>query len=626
MGPTLADSLSDAYERFRRDDFVGAGAIARRLLENGTRDPRVWALAGMVAIHEGDAPKAIPNLRLALAATPDSLPLRTNLAFALVQTGDLDKARRVAEVGQAPQLRRILAFVDQQQGRNDAAIAGYRRVLAEFAEDYESWSNLGLLLEQRGDLADAEAAFRHSLALQPAQPDVYRVEASVLAKGERHEERRALLREAVRICPNNATLLVQLGLAEGAMDHFAAAETAYKEAIGLAPTLSEAYLEFGMMLERLNRLDALDDLIASARDRGVKSPQIDFITACALRRRGHFTQAWPLVVASAEGISAGRHAQLVGEIADALGKTDEAFAAFTAMNETSAEMPASAYARERDFPSEIAATIERLTPAAIARWSAVEPATSSASPVFIVGFPRSGTTLLDTLLMNLPELQVLEEVPAVEQVEALLGNPHRIADLTTPDADRLRAAYFDTLRQRAPELDGDRRIVDKFPTNMVRAALIHRLFPDAKFVFVERHPCDAVLSCFMSRFQINKAMVQFQNIEATARVYDLALQAWWQASTLLPLAIHTVRYERMIEDLQSELRALVAFLDLPWRDDILDNQRSASRRAHIATPSYSQVTQPIYRNAVNRWIRYRKHLEPVLPVLAPWVKRLGYTL
>jgi Flp pilus assembly protein TadD len=626
MMRTLEASLSDAYERFRRGDLAGAGTVARRLLEAKIGDPRLSALAGMVAIHEGDAARAAYHLRLALAATPDSLPLRTNLAFALVQIGALDEARLVASVGDAVQLRRITAFVDQQQGRTDAAIAGFRRVVTEFAEDFESWSNLGLLISQRGDVAEAEAAFRRSLVIQPTQPEIYRELASLLAMGERHEERRSLTREAVHRCPGDATLFVQLGLAEGALDEFAAAEAAYCEAIRLAPMLPDAYLEFGMMLERLNRLGELDDLIAGARAAGAQGPQIDFIAATALRRRGRLVEAWPLAQSSAVGVNAGRHAQLIGEIADALGHTDAAFAAFTAMNEASAKTPASAYARKLDFPSQIAATIARLTPSSLSRWSVVDPVTTPASPIFIVGFPRSGTTLLDTLLMNLPELQVLEEIPAMERIEGLLGDPDQIAHLSTDDVDRLRGAYFETLRELVPKLDGTRRIVDKFPTNMVRAALIHRLFPDAKFVFVERHPCDAVLSCFISRFQINQAMVQFQNLEATARVYDLAGQAWQGASTLLPLSVHTVRYERMIEDLEGVMRPLLAFLDLPWHDGILDNQRSARQREHIATPSYSQVTQPIYRSAVNRWVRYREHLSPVLPVLAPWVERLGYTL
>jgi len=624
--PTLEVFLSDAYERFRQGDFAGAGIIAQRLSKANISDPRLSALIGMLAIHEGDAAQAIYHLRPALAATPDSLPLRTNLAFALVQTGELDEARRVAIVSDAVQLRRITAFVDQQQGRIDAAIAGFRSVVAEFAGDFESWRNLGLLLLQQGDIWEAEAAFRRSLVIRPTQPNVYRELASVLAMGERHKERRSLMHEAVRLYPDDATMFVQLGIAEGAMDDFAAAEAAYRKAVRLAPALPDAYLEFGMMLERLNRLDDLDELIANAHAAGAQSPQVDFINACALRRRGMLAQAWLLAQSSTAGVNVGRHAQLVGEIADALGYHDEAFAAFSAMNDASAKTVASAYARERDFPSEIKATIERLNPMAISRWSLVQPATLPPSPIFIVGFPRSGTTLLDTLLMNLPELEVLEEVPAMERIEGLVGEPDQISCLSTSDVDRLRSAYFDTLRERVAGFNGTRRIVDKFPTNMVRAALIHRLFPDAKFVFVERHPCDAVLSCFISRFQINRAMVQFQDLAATARVYDLAAQAWQRASTLLPLSIHTVRYERMVDNLGDEMRPLLEFLNMPWRDGILDNQLSANRRGHIATPSYSQVTQPIYRSAVNRWMRYRQHLAPVLPVLAPWVERLGYTL
>ena len=104
------------------------------------------------------------------------------------------------------------------------------------------------------------------------------------------------------------------------------------------------------------------------------------------------------------------------------------------------------------------------------------------------------------------------------------------------------------------------------------------------------------------------------------------MTAWGCASSLLPLSVHRVRYERLVGGLEQELRPLLAFLGLPWRDGMRDNQQIGRQRSYIATPSYAQVTQPIYTSALDRWTRYRRHLTPVLPILAPWVERLGYTL
>ncbi|TVV74498.1 tetratricopeptide repeat-containing sulfotransferase family protein [Sphingomonas solaris] len=619
-------ALAAAFDLYRKGDLAGATAASRRLLAQKRHDPRLSALAGMVALQSGAAGEAVSYLRQALAATPDSLPLRINLAFALVQTGQLDEARTVASRGDDVALWRIVAFVDQQQGHDPAAIRGFRRVLAAFPQDYESWSNLGVLLFRKDDVAGAEAAFRQALALNPADRDTCLHLETLLDGLGRQAERQALLRDAVGRVPDDADLLVRLGLAEGAMDDFAAAEAAYLAALRLAPLYPLAYLEYGMLLERLNRLDDLDHLIAQAGTRGVAGAEIDYLAAWALRRAGRFAEAGSRARKIDGGIDPGRLAQLRGEIADALGDTDAAFAAFTAMNDASAATAASARARASGFPDEVAATIRRLAPASVAGWTTASPVASSPAPIFIVGFPRSGTTLLDTLLMNAPELHVMEEVPVVERLEKRLGDPARIATLSDDEATELRAAYFEIQQEFSPRASVHQRVVDKFPINMVRAALIHRIFPDARFVFVERHPCDAVLSCFISRFQINRAMVHFQDLAAAARLYDLASTAWHATVDRLPIRVHRVRYERMVTDLAPELRAMLDFIDVPWRDGMMDNRGAARKRQHIATPSYSQVTKPLYASAIGRWTRYRTQMSPVIPVLHPWIERMGYAL
>ena len=114
------------------------------------------------------------------------------------------------------------------------------------------------------------------------------------------------------------------------------------------------------------------------------------------------------------------------------------------------------------------------------------------------------------------------------------------------------------------------------------------------------------------------------DLEEAARTYDAVFVNYRRARELLPLSVHEVRYERMIADLAGEMRPLLAFLGLEWRDEVLDNQASAARRGTVRTASYAQIGQPLYQRAVGRWERYRAHLEPVLPILDPWIERLGY--
>jgi hypothetical protein len=213
----------------------------------------------------------------------------------------------------------------------------------------------------------------------------------------------------------------------------------------------------------------------------------------------------------------------------------------------------------------------------------------------------------------------------VERCETQLG-ARTLDAISDADTDRLRTAYFNTLRGLRPDLDPRRQIVDKFPLHLARVPLIHRMFPTARFIMVERHPCDVVLSCFMARFQTNRASVHFHDLESAARLYDLAMRVWIHSVERLDLRPHVIRYERMVTDLAGEIRPLLSFLSVPWRDEVLDHQASAKRRIHVPTASYAQVTEPIYQRASGRWERYRAHLDPVLPILAPWAEKMGYLI
>lgn len=350
--------------------------------------------------------------------------------------------------------------------------------------------------------------------------------------------------------------------------------------------------------------------------------ELGFIKAWALRRQGRFAEALPLAEAVPPTVHPVRRARLVAEIADRLGQTSRAFAAYQEMNERSEAlaqpMPGKTY---REIVTESAAL---LTPEWVESWSRIEVEQDPPAPIFIVGFPRSGTTLLDTLLMNIPSLHVLEEMPVMPQVDFEFGGEDRLAQLTAEDAARFRRRYFEILGELAPPRDAGQTIVDKHPLRMARMPIVSRLFPNARVILVERHPCDAVLSCFMANFQPNRAMRSFTRLEEAARTYDAVFDAWTKAEALLPIRVHRIRYERMVEDLEGEMRPLLEFLGLPWDPKVLDNQKAAAERGQVRTASYAQVSEPIYTRSAGRWERYREHLEPVLPILAPWVERLGY--
>jgi tetratricopeptide (TPR) repeat protein len=614
-----------ALAAFRRGDLAAARRAAEAGLAVEPASPPLLSLAGLAAAQMGDPTGAIPHFEAVLAGDPTDLSTRINLAQALVAVGDLDRAGSVCADGlDNPRLLRIAAYVHQQQGRLAEAAAAYEAVLAASPDDFESWNNLGNVRSAAGDREGAVGALQQAIALNPEVPQIYTNLSEQLSQLERFDVRQRVMREAARRFPDNAAVQAELGLAEASMLDFVAAEAAYRHAIRLDPDSIGAWLDLGLVYENLNRIDDLAALVADADQLGLTQPEMGFIKAWALRRQGRFEEAWPYAEATPETIHPVRRAQLLAELAERLGDPERAFAGYEEMNRAAvAAKPAPPGPSYRET---IEANAALMTGERVAAWSTVDIDLAPPSPVFIVGFPRSGTTLLDTLLMNMPSLHVLEEPRMIgDAVLSALGAEERIASLTTDEANRLRRVYFEDLDKFSPPRPGQ-TVVDKNPLLMARMPLIHRLFPEARIVFVERHPCDSVLSCFMANFQINGAMRSFTDLREAALTYDAVFDIWTRSEALLPLRVHRIRYERMVEDLEGEMRPLLDFLGLPWDDKVLDNRASAAKRDHIRTASYSQVTEPIYRRAAGRWQRYREQLSPVLPILAPWAERMGYEL
>ena len=188
--------------------------------------------------------------------------------------------------------------------------------------------------------------------------------------------------------------------------------------------------------------------------------------------------------------------------------------------------------------------------------------------------------------------------------ETVLGNVADLPSRSVAEFENAREAYFSELDRHAdPNFDG--LIVDKLPLNMLGLPVIHSLFPDARVIFAQRHPCDAVLSGFMQSFTLNDAMACFLTIEDAADLYDVSMGLFSRARDLLPIATHTLIYENLVSEPEAALRPLLEFLGLEWCPELLDHRSTAKSRGAIITPSYDQVTQPLSRT---RWRGRRPHV------------------
>jgi len=295
------------------------------------------------------------------------------------------------------------------------------------------------------------------------------------------------------------------------------------------------------------------------------------------------------------------------------------------MNEAQAEDLTKPLSRAADLREMNREQLRRTTAEWRDSWTAPSILAERPAPVFLVGFPRSGTTLLDTIFMGHPDVQVMEERPVLHELKLKTGGFDAIAGMNEAEVRDAQEQYFQIASKYLQLREGS-LLIDKSPLHLQDVPFIYRLFPDARFILALRHPADAVLSCFIAMFRMNNSMSNFLQLDTAAEFYDLAFSMWERGRELFPLEVHTVVYEKVVEDPEAVLKPVVEALGLAWRHEMLDHQRTAKARGVITTASYAQVTQPLYREAVGRWRRYRKHLEPVLPTLAPWIDKLGYEL
>ena len=164
--------------------------------------------------------------------------------------------------------------------------------------------------------------------------------------------------------------------------------------------------------------------------------------------------------------------------------------------------------------------------------------------------------------------------------------------------------------------------VDMDPLKATRLPLIARLFPEARILIMRRDPRDVVLSCFRNSFALTSAALEFTSLERTARHYDAMMRLIEAARERLPLAFHEVDYHAMVRDFDGTTRALCAFLDLPWNESLRRFDRTARERG-VATASASQVRRGLY-DGRGQWEPFARYIEPVLPILQPWIDKFGY--
>ena len=581
--------------------------------------------------------EAIASFNKALKIKPDFAQAHNSLGIALRDQGRLDEA--IASIHNAlrakpeyAQAHNNLGAALKDQDRLDEAIASYGKAL-QLKPDYaEALNNLGIALQSQGRLDEAIASYGKALQLKPNFAEAHSNLGTALKDHDRLDEAIASIGKALQIKPGLAEAHNNLGIALKNQGRMEEAIASYGNALQARPGYVGAYSNLCELYEKQNNLTGLEKTLERATFHcGEDNSDILFRRAQLAYRKNQFDEAAGYLtkvrVDKLQPTLKPEYFSLLGKTCDRLDRFKEAFAAFEEQNALSMASTEARKYNAAGYLNSILLRKEAWTTDVRPIWPNSVIGVEQTSPAFLVGFPRSGTTLLDTILRSHPRIKVVEEIPMVAKMSKVFGRPQTIQNLnalTELDIAGLRDAYFKELGMRLDQDDTGKLIIDKLPLNIADIGLIHRVFPDAKFILALRHPCDCVLSCFMQTFELNDAMANFLSLDQSAKLYAAVMGLYSLQRQKLKLDVHVLKYEDLIQDFESTCKSLVKFLGLEWDDNLRNYQRTALGRTNMKTPSYHQVIQPLYKQASGRWKNYRQQMRPVLPLLQPWIKTLGY--
>jgi tetratricopeptide (TPR) repeat protein len=550
--------------------------------------------------------------------------------------GRLEDAERLcketlAALGDQTHALHLLLQIHKAQNRTKDAEEVARRCLKKSADDIVAMNELALLLLAQSKLRDAEVHARNAVRVGPRLPQAHNLMGMVMTEANRpvvgeYHYRRVLALSGQR----DPVLLANLAWNLKSQGKMEESRALYKEVTDSVPGLAQAWIGWARMEEADRNFEVAADLLARVEKMAPGNIAVLRIRATVLARTGKNEESLALLETLGR---VNRDALLEkGRLLDKMGRHAEAWEAWTEAKAQTRKATGDSYRGEmaaklvKTLRSFFTASRIELLPRATMREGA-------AQPIFILGFPRSGTTLLEQTLSSHSHIAAGDEIQLVHQLAGLLPRmfesplpyPEALSELWMGDRrtglDHLRDYYLQNVADLGILADGKRIFTDKMPLNETHLALIALMFPQAPLLQLRRHPLDVMISVF-SNHMTHGYFCSYE-LESAARHYALidGLVAHYRAQMELNYA--EVRYEDLVTGQEATVRRVLGLAGVDFEPACLSFHEN---RRYARTASYAQVTEALYDRSIGRWEKYRSYLEPIMPILAPVIERHGYSV
>lgn len=630
------------------------------------------ALASLNRSETAQAEKLLAQALALAPRNPDALQLMGVIRRA---QNRLEEARSfylqsLASKPAQPQVHHNLGNLYYAQQKHRESVEAQKQAIRLKRDYIEAYAGLALALSGAQEHDEAIAICNQALRMQPANFTIRHILAAELIEAQRHKEAETLLRtlltEAGISQSSAASLTFNLALAlrrqgqyeqaiaalESIRDHsqnipyfdyevgqllfqigkYAEAQDHFRKALADRPEDVRILASAALTAVRLSQIPQARDLAQKAMLLDGDNGRARAVLARTKLAEGHIQDGCEILrnLLTNDSIDIDDWASsTITDSADALDKQGEYDAAFAIICEHNRrkrrDVGTPRFVRALDDARRLRKHFEASSP--WLRTPALHKSSLAPSGhVFVVGFMRSGTTLLATALASHDMVVAADEVDFFsDTARAFLTSEKGLNDLAElPDAkiEDWQRRYWEGVAASGLSVAGS-TFVEKMPLNSIRLPLISRLFPEAKILYALRDPRDVVLSCIRQKFELTQASYEFLDLEDCARFYSEVMHLVERYREVLPLNMIDCRYEDVVSNYADTLRHLCAFIGIDWRDSMLHFFDSAGF-VNPLSASAQQVRTGLYRSSIGQWRHYREHLAPAAPILSPWISKFGY--